>query len=135
MKTIYTILMFISPFYIFSQSSNFKQLVPDERIIEVYGADYVERLLADNPFLIKRWNYYLDHAFYITEDIPDKGARYKEIEIPDLERINILKIEKEQDIERAWDVPKIYKIQSTDKLLIYHPGKLFNEKLRKALKQ
>lgn len=135
MKTITTILLFLSPLIAFSQSSYSGTIEPDARVIEAYGKDYIDRLIVDNPFLIQRWNFYVDHAYYITEDIPEKGAKYEEVIIEDLEDFNILKLEKEQKLKRAWDVPVIYKIRSTNKLLVFHPGKLFNEKLRASLKQ
>lgn len=125
------LLFSIIPFTTFSQNATVP--VADDRIIEVYGQEYINTLSTENPFLIKRWNYYLDHAFYISDDVPEKSKDFETITVVDIENINILKLEKEQNIGKAWDLPKAYKIANTNKLLIYHPGKNFNERLREHL--
>ena len=129
MKIIYFFLLLLFPFTSFSQSND-SSLVPDDRLIEAYGEDYINRLIEDNPFLIKRWNFYLDNAYFITDNVPGKETDYKVVQVENLEQINILTIEKEQKLERAWDVPTIYKIENTEQLLVYYPGKVFTEKLK-----
>jgi hypothetical protein len=132
MKIIYFFLLLLLPITSFSQS-NESSPIPDERLVEAYGADYINRLVEDNPFLIKRWNFYLDNAYFITDNVPEKEADYKVIQIENLEQINILTIEKEQKLERAWDVPTIYKIDNSNKLLVFYSGKVFTEKFKAHL--
>ena len=130
MKIIYYFFILLFPLSGFSQSSEPALPEPDPRVIEAHGSHYINRLKTDNPFLINRWNFYLDNAFFITDNVPGKEANYKTVQIDNLEDFNILIIEKEQKIERAWDVPTIYQIENTEKLLVYYSGKEFNEKLK-----
>ena len=69
-------------------------VVPDERLYEVYEKDYVDGLVNDNPFLIKRWNFYLDNSYRIIKDVEGKQVDYPSIEIENTENINILLLEK-----------------------------------------
>ena len=108
-------------------------IVPDNRLYDVYEKDYVDNLVNENPFLIKRWNFYLDNAFLITDEIIEKRNNYPSVSISDINNINILLLEKEQMLQRAWDKPMIYKIRNTDKLLVYHAGKDFTKYLKKHL--
>ncbi len=108
-------------------------VVPDERLYEVYESAYVDDLMKENPFLIKRWNFYLDHAFLIADEIPEKKNDYPIVTISDINQINILLLEKEQKLQRDWDKPMIYKIRDTDKILVYHAGKDFTKSLKKHL--
>ncbi len=118
----------------FSSAQNEPNTVlPDERLYEVYEREYVDGLVEENPFLIKRWNFYLDNAFLITENIPEKDNDYPTISIKDVNNINILLLEKEQNLQRDWDKPIIYKIRGTDKILVYHAGKDFTKSLKKHL--
>ena len=133
MKIIYYCFLLLFPLSAFSQSSDSAVPDPDARLVEAHGADYINRLKTENPFLINRWNFYLDNAFFITDDVPGKNGDYKTVHIENLEDFNILKIEKEQKLERAWDVPTIYKIENTEKLLVYYSGKEFNERLKAHL--
>ena len=47
-------------------------VIPDERLYEVYEKEYINGLVTDNPFLIKRWNFYLDNAYKITKEVEGK---------------------------------------------------------------
>ena len=130
----YFLLLFFSLTTVFSFAQDVQEkVIPDVRLYEVYERDYINSLVIENPFLVKRWNYYLDNAFVIKEDIAEKGGDYPEITILDLKNINILLLEKEQKLERNWDVPVIYKIRGTDQILIYYAGKDFTESLKKQL--
>ncbi len=136
MKIVSIFLFLILPVFSFAQSnSNATTLQADDRLVEAFGSEYINKLKNENPFLIKRWNFYLDHAYIITDEVTGKEANYKTIQIEDLANINILKVEKEQKLERAWDVPTIYKIEHTNKLLIFYSGKDFNKKLKEHLNQ
>jgi hypothetical protein len=130
----YFLLLFLSFISLFSIAQNAPEMVvPDVRLYEVYERDYVKGLVNENPFLIKRWNYYLDNSFIITDAVAEKEKDYPSVTILDLRNINILLIEKEQHLQRNWDVPTIYKIRGTDKILVYHAGKDFAEALKKHL--
>ena len=134
MKKIYFfLLVLIFPIIGFTQTDT-SVPIPDSKLIEAYGEEYINRLKTENPFLIKRWNFYLENAFIITDEVLGKNADYQVVKIDDLKHFNILLIEKNQKIERAWDIPTIYKIENTNKLLVYLSGKEFNEKLKAHLK-
>ena len=106
----------------------------DDRLLAVYDANYLERLQTSNPFLLQRWNFYLENAWFIA-DLPEEKRTDQDqsIVISDLEQINILLLEKELGLKRDWDQYKMYPIEGTDKMLVYYPGKTFNEELNKHL--
>ncbi len=107
----------------------------DERLYEAYDKNYLDNLQTANPFLLKRWNFYLDHAWYITEYPSEKGSpAYPEVQLTDLKTINILQLEKEQrHLHRDFYKRMKYKIAGTNKVLVYYSGKEFNTRLREEL--
>ena len=107
---------------------------PDSRLFEVYESSYIDQIQTSNPFLIQRWNYYLDHAYTVIEEKDAKPTDYPTVSIPDLEHINILLLEKEQNLTHDFEKPTVYRISNTNKLLVYKSGKQFNEQFRDSLK-
>ncbi|MBI5917310.1 MAG: hypothetical protein HY842_18225 [Bacteroidetes bacterium] len=136
--------LFLSFFFILSiatfvkaQSQLAHTEVPiDSRLFEAFGGDYLENLKTANPFLLQRWNFYLDNSWYLT-DFPTEKDRpdYATIRIDDLENINILVLEKKFGMKRDWNKIAIFKIENTDKALVLISGKAFNEKLNEHLKR
>jgi len=119
-----------------AQNKTKEVITVDERLHEVYDQAYLTALQKNNPFLLERWSFYLDHAFYITEYPSQKGRPdYPTIEIDDLEDFNILLLEKNQSITRDFDKRTVYKIKDSNKILVYYSGKKFNQKLNKHLKR
>ncbi len=108
---------------------------PDSRLYDVYESTYIDQLLTANPFLIQRWNFYLDHAYDVIEEVSAKTTEYPSITISDIEHINILLLEKQQGLTHDFDHPTVYRISNTNKLLVYKPGKEFNELLKAHLKK
>ena len=92
-------LLLALPLSIFSQSQlQTGSIKIDSRLYEVFEKDYLEKTAIEDPFLIQRWNFYLDNAFIITKNSLSKNgtvADYPSVFIPDLKQINILKLEKE----------------------------------------
>lgn len=125
MKNFVLLLVLGFPLFLFAQNPS-QAVTPDQRLIEAYGQEYIQKLVIENPFLIHRWNYYLDHAFIIRDEVPGKVNDHPVVHIDDLKNINILKLEKDQKLNRDWDKPTIYTIKDTGKMLIYHSGKDFN---------
>ncbi len=119
----------VIPFFSFAQNAP----IPDERLYEAYDRDYVDGLVKDNPFLIKRWNFYLDHAYHVVDEIAEKNNDYPEIVVANPDEINILLLEKELRLQRDWDKPMIYKIRDAEKLLVYHAGKDFTKALNEFM--
>lgn len=107
----------------------------DPRLYEVYEKDYLERLRAEQPTLILRWNFYLDNAFVVSEYPADKGdmGQLPELQITDPEHFNVLLIERDQPTARDWDKPVFYRIAGTHKILMYWSGKDFNRKFSEWL--
>ncbi len=133
-KMKYTLLslVFFFPTFLVGQT---EKVLADERLYEILEADYIENLVQQNPFLIQRWNFYLDHAFYITEDPKMSRYEYPTIRIENLDNFNILKIEQEQRIKNAYQKRVAYKIDGTNKALVYYAAKEFNTELNKHLKR
>lgn len=132
MSKIYTLAFVFFATFAFSQQNN--NISIDDRLFDVYDREYLENVKQSNPFLIQRWNYYLDHAWKI-EALPSEKANSVEqvIEVPDLEQINILLLEKTLKIRPDWHTFQMYQIKNTDKMLVYLPGKVFVSNLNEHL--
>ena len=126
-------LLLALPLSIFSQSQlQTGSIKIDSRLYEVFEKDYLEKTAIDDPFLIQRWNFYLDNAFIISDNALSKketAADYPSVSIPDLKQINILKLEKEQKLQHDFYSETVYKIANTNQYLVYLAGKDFVEKL------
>lgn len=123
------ILLLTSPVFAQQEKSDF-----DPRLLEVFEKDYLNSVQTNNPILIKRWTFYLDNSFYLADfDLKKFSKTLPSINIKDLGKINILKIEKEQSIQKDWNLPKAFKIKNTQKLLVYHASKEFNKQFRQYL--
>jgi len=134
MKIIYALLLFSLPLLSMAQRSEAVTL--DDRLHEVFDRSYLESLQTANPTLLQRWNYYLDHAWYLTDYPHGKGKLdFPVVHIDDLEKINILQLEKEQHLQRDWRKRMKYRIEGTDKVLVYYSGEEFVQKLNQQLKR
>ncbi|MCB0621381.1 MAG: hypothetical protein KDC43_10005 [Saprospiraceae bacterium] len=106
----------------------------DPRLYAVYDASYLSNLQKHNPTIIQRLNYYLDHAYYLTDYPAEKGEpTFQTIAIEDLDHFNILLLEKEFGLTRNFEKQTYYLIEGTRKVLVYHSGKRFNEMLNEHL--
>lgn len=91
----------------------------DERLLVAYDATYLTRLAQEQPIVLRRLEFYLDHAFYITEDAKTSRFEYPTIKINDLNAINILQLEREQHLRRHPKQEKAYRIEGTEQVLVY----------------
>ena len=138
MKSHIFLLLLLVPLSTFSQSpvlTNSLQI--DGRLNDVFEKDYIEKVQKEEPFLIERWNFYLNNAFFISDNALRKNevaAEYPSVQIPNLGSINILKLEKEQNLKHDFYTETIYKIAGTDKYLVYYAGKDFVEKFNAHMK-
>lgn len=142
MKSSFFYLFFlILPYSIFSQSPiQTSSINIDSRLYDVFEKDYLEKVRVEDPFLIQRWHFYLDNAFFISDTSLDKNstdatvAEHPSVQIAHLDQINILKLEKEQNLKHDFYTETIYKIAGTDKFLVYFAGKDFVEKFNTHMK-
>ncbi|RMG79068.1 MAG: hypothetical protein D6714_16940, partial [Bacteroidetes bacterium] len=127
-------ILFIS-FTTFAQQAHPTPILPniDSRLFEVFEADYLRRVQHQNPILIQRWNFYLDHAWYITDLPASKNAGLPVVQIDDPDAINILALRKEQNLVSYKSRMSIYRIAGTDKALVILPADVFNQKLNAFL--
>ena len=133
MKKILLVLFGLLPLPMLLQAQNqpAKTMI-DPRIYAAYEREYVDRVAQNNPFLIHYWTFYLENAYYITDAPTEKtedAMEYSTIKIDNLNNINILQLEKKYPMKHDWEDLKAYRIEGTSKLLVYHPGRLFTEKL------
>jgi glucose/arabinose dehydrogenase len=120
---------------LFAQQSN-GSVVPDSRLNKLYSTAQLEEMVVKNPFMIQRYNYYLDHAWRVVDLPADKASsasRYNKVVIEDLGNINILALIKDQKLKKSMDGPVYYLIEGTNKLLMIDGEKEFTKKLNKAL--
>ena len=107
----------------------------DSRLLAIYSGEYLESLQTENPFLLKRWNFYLDNSWYLTELPNDKALDSRtSIRIDDLDHINIFLLEQKHNLHRDWEKQTVVKIEDTDKAIVLISGKKFNELLNEHLK-
>lgn len=126
------VLLLLCPIFTLAQNESSKITI-DDRLYEVFDENYLIQLQKQNPFLIQRWTYYLDHAFYIVEDPKLSEYEYPSVKIEDIRSFNILQIEREQDLKRHFNQESTYHIEGTNKALIYYPAKVFNKHLNQHL--
>jgi hypothetical protein len=119
------------PFFLFSQQNTvFNTAAIDQRLYAVFGKEYIDESLRSDLFSLQRWTFYLDNAFIIVSEPPTKDGSagdFPTVRIPDLAHINILQLEKEQDLKRDYNTQSIYRIEGTTKYLVYHSGQQFIE--------
>jgi hypothetical protein len=131
MKRYLTSLFVIVPFFLFSQQNTvFNTAAIDQRLYAVFGNAYIEESLRNDVFSLQRWTFYLDNAYLIVNESPTKDGSegdFPTVRIPDLAHINILQLEKEQELKRNYYVESIYRIEGTTKYLVYHSGRNFIE--------
>jgi hypothetical protein len=131
MRRIFTSLLVVVPFFVFSQQNTvFNTAAIDQRLYAVFGKEYIDESLRSDVFSLQRWTFYLDNAYIVVNEAPTKdGAEgdFPTVKIPDLAHINILQLEKEQDLKRDYYTESIYRIEGTTKYLVYHSGRNFIE--------
>jgi hypothetical protein len=119
------------PFFLFAQQTTvFNIAAIDPRLYATFGTEYIEESLRTDVFSLQRWTFYLDNAYFIVDESPTKdnsAGEYPTVRIPDLARINILQLEKEQLLKRDYYSESIYRIEGTTKYLVYHSGRNFIE--------
>ncbi len=136
MKRILTFTIILLPFIVFSQQNSPASKSIDPRLYAAYEKAYVDDVAQNDAFLLKRWTFYLDHAYFISETSLSKSETaesYPSVKIADLQHINILKLEQEQSLKRDYYTETIYKIEGTAKYLVYYSGRAFIEKLNDYL--
>ena len=131
MRRIITSLFVAVPFFLFSQkATTFNTASIDARLYAVFGAAYIEESLRSDVFSLQRWTFYLDNAYVILHEPPTKDGsegNFPTVLIPNLSNINILQLEKEQDLKRDYYTESIYRIEGTTHYLVYYSGRDFIE--------
>lgn len=76
------LLSFIFSLKSYSQS---KKVIPDNRLIEIYGTSGINDMLKNNPKQIEYLNYYLDNSYYVVS----LKNRSKQIEGIDIKLVTV----------------------------------------------
>ncbi|HFA51447.1 MAG TPA: hypothetical protein ENJ95_20735 [Bacteroidetes bacterium] len=132
---LFVLFLFISfTTFVHAQQPAHTHISIDSRLYQAFDSGYLENLITENPFLLNRWNFYLDNSWYVADLPPEKdNGTLPVIQIDDLDNINIFLLEKEQHLKKDWDRARTYRIKNTDLVLVCEPGKNFTEKLNKHL--
>lgn len=132
MKYIFTLSLIFLGYLGMAQNNS--KVTPDARLYDVFSAGYITQVQENNPFLIQRWNYYLNHAFEIVEvKNEEKKANLPVVKIKDTDNVNILLLEQKQGLTRDFKKRMYYRIAKSDKVLYYYSGEQFNKNLNKHL--
>lgn len=118
----------------------------DPRLYEVFEKVDLDKWQKQDPFLIRRWNFYLDNAYYIVDEalldekeLTTYGERpqrnYPLVEVTDFDNLNIIKLEREQSLTQHWEKQTFYRIKGTKKLLVFYPGQYVMEQLNNHLQR
>lgn len=118
----------------------------DPRLYEVFEKVDLDKWQKQDPFLIQRWNFYLDNAYYIVDEalLDEKELttyaerpqrNYPWVEVTNLDNLNIIKLEREQNLMQHWEKQTFYRIKGTKKLLVFYPGQYVMEQLNSHLKR
>lgn len=128
MRFLFTISLFLCSGILLAQNAAPLSTDIDDRLLVKYDHDYLQQLQENHPVLLQRLNYYLDHAWYIMDYPKEKATTdLPSITIENIEEINILQLEKEQQLQRDPQKQMVYKIAKTDQVLVYHSAKKFNQ--------
>ena len=93
---------------------------PDARLLQVYDADYLQRLATLQPDFLQRLNYYLDNSYRIVPQPEGKTVEnYTTVAMPaNRADFNIFKMEREQKVGRLKSSPLYFHIANSTDLLI-----------------
>ncbi len=132
--SVVTVLVILFPFFSV-RAQNTSNVQIDARLSSVFDNNYIQSIRTDT-FWIKKWRFYLDNAFFISEASVDKSGNENIegiIEVPDINNINILALEKTYALKRDYYTCKAYKIKNTSQYLVYLPTRDYIEKLNNYL--
>jgi hypothetical protein len=107
----------------------------DARLLEIFDTTYLTRLASEQPVVLRRLEYYLDHAYYITEDAKINRANYPIVKIENVENFNIMKLERTQQLHRHPKKEISYQIEGTNKVLVYLSAEDFTAAFNKREKK
>ena len=104
---------------------------PDQRIIDVYGTTYTNKLVAQNPDRIAYLNYFLDHSYEIVERASFVGEKMAKVSTVDLNNkhtaltsrpnfdvnsFNVL----QYNFKRNRKIKTQYRIDNTNKVIVFY---------------
>ena len=111
----------------------------DHRLVEMYGAEAIAKMEAEQPQTLAYMNFYIQFGYKIIADLPqEKVSKFpdisslkfkqslKSVTIEDLENLNILML----DIVRKGDQFLTYRIGDTGKVIVFiAPNQVMSEYL------
>lgn len=107
----------------------------DSRILAVYPQSDIDFWTLKNPFHIQRLNYFLDHSWSLVDLPAEKvaaGTGLRQINVPDINNINILKLQNDLGLKRDANSGVYYQIEGTNKAIYFLSEKDFVQKLNVA---
>ena len=120
---LFALLVFAAPLAAQDQA-----LRPDERLLTVFDAAHLEMLRTESPLQLLRYNYYLDHSWFLVK-VPAEKAKGAEgfpvVHIADAQQLNILAAQRDLNLQRAFDRPTYYRLEGTDQVLVLRSEKEF----------
>jgi hypothetical protein len=143
---LFTLGSFAPPLFAQSATTNTTIVKIDPRLYEAFEKVDLDKWQKEDPFLIQRWNFYLDNAYYIVDEAlldekelttyGDRPQRsYPFVEVTNFDNLNIIKIEREQNLVQHWEKQTFYRIKGTNKLLVFYPGQYVMEQFNNYLKR
>lgn len=106
---------------------------PDARLLQMYDAEYLQRLATLQPDFLQRMNYYLDNSYNIVPQPEGKAAEsYATVNIAASETFNIFAFERDNKVSRDIASPKYFRIAGTNNLLMLLSENEFVKKFNTA---
>lgn len=133
MKKVLIFIIAILPLFAIAQNETTPEI--DERLYDVFEAEFLERMQKENPEFIQYQNFYLDNSYEIIPFPKGKTSQYSIIEIDDLENLNIIELKNKVVFETNPDYTNFYIIKGEDKILMIFSEKALLKKFEAYLKQ
>jgi hypothetical protein len=133
-KNLFFILFFLILGVSYAQVSK-SQVIPDPRVVEVFGQETVNFYLENKPSVIQYYNFFLENSYSIQEipqekigdlsSLPELKLKekfqtdYVDYTDKGIENLNVMKY----DLQIDPNVGPIYRLGNTNKLIIFLSGK------------
>lgn len=124
--------------FVGSLSAQNAVLQTDNRLYAAFEKAHLELLKEKNPLQLLRYNYYLDHAWFLVAIPEGKSAgaeQFPVIRLADPQNANIFLAQEALGLKRHFDRPSYYRVEGTNQILVMRSEqefvRMFNQERKK----